>query len=101
MEQLLKHTMLWRLGLPENVKENFGIGACRAKAGAVILQSAEFINCFQLFFDRRGGSQVDVLPPCAAPSGKEMAWVGEQGLPAAKVLLLFAFLGFPEQSLVG
>lgn len=58
MEQLLKHTILWHLGLPENSKENFGIGACPAAAGAVILQSAQFINCFQLFFDRHGGSQV-------------------------------------------
>lgn len=60
MEQLLKHMMLWHLGLPENIKENFGIGACPATAGAVILQFAQFINCFQLLYDRCSGSQARI-----------------------------------------
>lgn len=57
----MKHTMLWHLGLPENIKGSFGMGACPATAGAVILQSAQFMNCFQVFFGRHNGSQVVVL----------------------------------------
>lgn len=65
MEQLLKQCCLWPSGLSGNVKESFGVGACAALAGAVILGSAQF-SCCQLFPDRAGGSRA-VLPPGAAP----------------------------------
>lgn len=65
MEQLLKQCCLWPSGLSGNVKESFGVGACAALAGAVILGSAQF-SCCQLLRDRAGGSRA-VLPPGAAP----------------------------------
>lgn len=70
MKQLLKHTVLWPFGLSGSVQESFGVGACPAVAGAVNSQSAQFINCCQLFLGSRGGSRA-ALPPCAPPSGKE------------------------------
>lgn len=43
LQQLLKRTMPWCLGPPENIKENFGIGTCPAMTGSVVLQPAKLI----------------------------------------------------------
>lgn len=93
MEQLLKHTMLWHLGLPENIKGSFGVGACPATAGAVILQSAQFMNCFQVFFGRRNGSQVVVLLPCAAPAGKKWGGWENKACPQLRCYYSLPFWG--------